>query len=188
MLALKRGTSGFSLVELLIVVAMAAILLAVAAPNLIDTVRRHQLNATVSDLAGAINLTRAQAIMRGRRVVLVPLGAGGDDWRTGWIVFIDQDNDRRPGPTEEVVSSHGPIPDGIAVGFNFTSNKTPYYIAYNGSGRSCSDTGSMAARWGTLSLFQGDQTRRIKISMLGRLRVCDPQRDIGECEGEDAMP
>lgn len=176
--------SGYAFVELMVVLAVSGILLAVALPNMRDLLRRHQLNAAVRDLHGAIDHTRAQAIARGSRVLLVPLGADGSDWRSGWVIFIDTDGDRRPGPAEEVLSSHGPLPDGIKVNFTFTSNRQPYYIAYNGAGRSCSDTSSMAARWGTLSLFQQDQLRRIKISMLGRARSCNPVRD-SNCEGAD---
>jgi type IV fimbrial biogenesis protein FimT len=55
-------------------------------------------------------------------------------------------------------------------------------------GRSCSDTSSMAARFGTLSLFQGRHTRRIKINMLGRARICDPARDGASCDGAGPEP
>ncbi len=115
-------------------------------------------------------------------MLLVPLGAQGNDWRTGWVVFIDADRDRRPGPGEEVIASHGPLAEGISVDFNFTSNAAPWYI---GSGRSCNDASSMAPRWGTLSLFWSSEVRRIKISMLGRLRVCNPARDPRTCEGTE---
>ncbi len=118
----------------------------------------------------------------------MPLDAAGTDWRSGWVVFVDADRDRRPGSGEEIIASHGPLAEGIAIDFNFTSNATPWYIAYNGSGRSCSDASSMAPRWGTLSLFWGAETRRIKISMLGRMRVCNPARDPRTCEGSDQTP
>ena len=52
-------------------------------------------------------------------------------------------------------------------------------------GRSCSDTSSLAARWGTLSITSGQQARRIKINMLGRARICDPARDGASCGGAD---
>jgi len=179
---MKRA--GYSFVELVVVLGVAAILVAFALPDMLGMLRRHQLNAAVRDLHGAIDQTRAQAIAPGSRVLLVPLGADGSDWSTGWVIFVDSNRDRRPGPSEEVLSSHGPLPEGIKVAFTFTGNKQPYYIAYNGAGRSCSDTSSMAARWGTLSLFQEEHIRRIKISMLGRTRTCDPLRDAS-CEGAD---
>lgn len=180
---MRRGVAGFALAELMIVLAIAAVLIGLAAPSMRSLILRHQLDTAVADLFGAIDLTRSQAIARGSRVHLVPLEAAGVNWGSGWVVFIDADGDRRPGPGEEVIASHGPIDEGIVTSFNFTSNKQPYYIAYNGAGRSSSHSSSMAARWGTLSLHQDGHIRRIRINMLGRARVCDPEREPDTCGG-----
>ena len=182
---MRRRAHGLALLELMIVLAIAAALIVAAAPDLHDMVRRFRLDAAVNDLFGAIDLTRSQAIARGSRVQLVPLDAGGANWGSGWVVFVDADGDRRPGPAEEVIASHGPLPEGIVVSFNFTSNKLPYYIAYNGAGRSCSHSSSMTARWGTLSLHQDGQIRRIRINMLGRARICNPETERDSCSGPE---
>lgn len=179
-----RRARGVSLPELCVVLAVAAIALAVAAPDLRDLVRTEQLKAAAGDLFAAIDLARAQALARGRQVKLVPLDGAGADWRLGWRVFDDRDGDGRPA-ADELIAEHGPLPPGIAVDFAFTNAAPPYYIAYNGAGRSCADGNSAAARWGTVSLFHGGRIRRIKINMLGRARVCDPARDAG-CDGAPA--
>jgi type IV fimbrial biogenesis protein FimT len=181
-----RRACGVSLPELCVVLAVAAIALAAAAPDLRDLVRTEQLKAAAGDLFAAIDLARAQALARGRQVKLVPLDPPGTDWRLGWRVFDDRDGDGRPG-ADELIAEHGPLPPGVAVDFAFTNAAPPYYIAYNGAGRSCADGNSAAARWGTVSLFHGGRIRRIKINMLGRARVCDPARDAG-CDGAPAPP
>nr|WP_229422160.1 GspH/FimT family protein [Massilia aquatica] len=167
------------------VLLIAAIALAVAVPDMRAMIRLYQLNAAVNDLSGAIGMTRAQAMARGQRVVLAPLEPGGADWSLGWVAFVDHDGDRRPGASDELISTHGPVGKGIVVSAVFSSQKLPDYLAYNSAGRSCTSTSSAAARWGTLSLFQGEQTRRIIINMLGRARVCNPARDGATCEGEE---
>lgn len=173
---------GFTLVELLVVIAITAVLLGIVAGDMRSLIRDQQLKAALSDLFGAIDLTRSQAITRGQRVYLAP---AGNDWQGGWTVFVDADGDGRPGAADELIATHGPLAEGIAVTSGFTSPRTPDYIAYNGGGRSCSHTSSMAARWGTLSLTLGDSTRRIKINMLGRARACDPARDGASCSGPE---
>lgn len=178
--------SAFSLVELMAALAIAAIALALAVPDMGAMIRLHQLNAAVNDLAGAIGLTRAQAMARGQRIVLAPLEPGGADWSQGWVAFVDRDGDRRPGAGDELIATHGPVGKGIVISAVFSSQKLPDYLAYNSAGRSCTASSSAAARWGTLSLFQGDQTRRIKINMLGRARVCNPARDGATCGGDEA--
>jgi type IV fimbrial biogenesis protein FimT len=179
-----RRAHGFSLPELCTVLAVAAIALAIAAPDLRDLLRTQQLKAAAGDLFAAIDLARAQALARGRQVKLVPVDPLGADWRRGWRVFDHRDGDGEPG-ADELILEHGPLAPGIAIDFAFTNLAPPYYIAYNGAGRSCADGNSAAARWGTVSLFHGGHIRRIKINMLGRARVCDPARDAG-CDGAPA--
>ena len=161
--------------------AVAAVAACLALPAMQDTVRRYQLNAAVADLVGAIDLTRSQAIARAGRVMLAPLEPGGVNWGAGWVVFVDANADRRPSPDEEVIASHGPLADELLFSTSFTGSGAPYYIAFNSAGRPCSATSGQAAHWGTLSLYLGEAVRRIRINMLGRVRVCDPQRGADNC-------
>ena len=182
----EEEEGGFSLPELLVVLAIAAVMGSVALPDFHQMIRAQQLKAATYDLFGAIDLTRTQAIARGRRVQLVPSDAAGRDWSGGWVVFVDADGDRRPGPGEEVIARYAAPAKGIAVEVAFSSQQGASYLAYNSMGRSCSDTSSLAARFGSLSLVQGRHIRRIKINMLGRARICDPARDGASCAGPDS--
>jgi type IV fimbrial biogenesis protein FimT len=178
--------AGVTLLELAVVLAIAAVTMSVALPDMREVIRSFQLKTAVNDLFGAIDLARSQAIGRGRRVQLVPAGDPGADWSRGWVVFVDQDGNRRPDAGEEVIMRHGPLAEGIAIDAVFSSQQGSPYLAYNSMGRSCSSTSSMAARWGTLSLVQGGHTRRIKINMLGRARICNPAHDGASCAaGQD---
>lgn len=175
---------GFSLPELMTVLAIAAILAALALPDMGAVLRAQRLKVASADLFGAIGATRAQALARNARVQMTPRDPLGRDWTRGWTVFVDVDGDGAPGAGDEILSEHAALGPGIAVRFAMTSAAAPFYIAYNGAGRS---TGrhSDAARFGTISLFQGAAIRRIKINMLGRARSCDPARDDA-CEGAAA--
>ena len=118
--------------------------------------------------------------------VSVPAGDPATDWSRGWVVFVDDDGNRRPDAGEEVIMRHGPLAEGIAIDAVFSSQQGSPYLAYNSMGRSCSNTSSLAARWGTLSLVQGGHTWRIKVNMLGRARICNPARDGASCAaGQD---
>lgn len=183
----RLATGGATLAELAVVLAIAAVAFGIAAPDLHALLTSQQLKAASSEMLDAIAHTRAQAIARNQRVKLMPRDPLGLDWTRGWTVFIDRDGDRRPGPTDELLAVHGPLPAGVRIDFSFTQSAPPQYIAYNGAGRSCSDAGGNASRLGTLSLFHGGQIRRIKINMLGRIRQCNPARDAG-CDGAQGPP
>lgn len=169
--------SGLTLIELLMVLVLAIVLLGVAAPAFQQSWQRLRLQAAVHDLQAAIDLTRSQAMARGRKVLMVPLDPLGADWQSGWAVFEDRNSNRRPDVGEPLIYRHDPLRNDISITSRFTSGGTPTYIAYNAAGRTCRVDNSLIARWGTLSLTQGQQARNVVINMLGRVRTCDPAQD-----------
>ncbi len=93
-IARPRRLAGFTLVELLVTLAVAAILLAAAAPDFSDLVSRNRRDATVYRLIGDLQFARSEAIKRGTRVSVCGArtdGAEGcgPDWAGGWTVFVD---------------------------------------------------------------------------------------------------
>jgi type IV fimbrial biogenesis protein FimT len=173
--------SAFTLVEMMVVLAIAAVLLSAAVPDFRVTLERHAVRAAANDLLAALHLARSQAIALGETVVVAPLDAAGASWRDGWVVFADGDGDGRPGPGERVLFQHGPVADRMAIRTQLTLAAPPWYVAYNSAGRSCRAGNNLAASWGTLTLQLGATQRNIKINMLGRARLCDPARETG-CE------
>lgn len=178
-----KHVHAFSLIEMLVALSLAAFLLALGAPSLHALMAQQQMRTAVNDLFAAIGHTRSLAISRGGMVLLAPLDPAGIDWAQGWVVFIDKNGNQRPDQSDELLFQHGPVSSGIAIASVLSSGHAPYNIAYNDAGRSCSATNSLAAQFGTLSLVQGRATRRIKINMLGRVRVCDPQSTPHTCAG-----
>lgn len=184
----KAGCLGATLVELLLGLALAGILLGIGMPSYQTMIERQQLRTAANDLLGAVDLARSQAIARGARVTLAPLDPDGVAWKRGWVVFSDDNGNGRADPDERRLFQHGPVADGVNIVSAFSSGAATSYLAYNSAGRSCGAGNSLTARWGTLSLLQGEHARHIKINMLGRARLCDPQRQPQDCSGVDAAP
>lgn len=85
---------GFTLVELVVTLAVAAVLLVLAAPFYTKITERNTLNAVSTLLSGHMQLARSEAIKRGGPVTLCPSGdgttcAGTTRWELGWLVFRD---------------------------------------------------------------------------------------------------
>ncbi|HUW39270.1 MAG TPA: GspH/FimT family pseudopilin [Rhodocyclaceae bacterium] len=82
----RRG--GFTLVELMVTLTVAAILLSIAVPSLQDLVASQRVRAAASELMSALSLARADAISNGRRVAVASLDQSNDVWRGGWRVIV----------------------------------------------------------------------------------------------------
>ena len=93
---------GVTLLELLMVLMVAAALASAAVPGLSAFVLNAQRTADVNGFVAAVQLARSEAIKRGRPVVLcktVDGSACGDsdiDFDRGWMVFVNDDSDRPP--------------------------------------------------------------------------------------------
>lgn len=91
------STRGFTLLELLVTLSIAAILLAVAIPSYRGVVQRNAMAAAVNDLVGDLNYARSEAVTRGQ-MVLVCKSANqtacttNGGWNQGWIVYAPAPN------------------------------------------------------------------------------------------------
>ena len=117
--ARRRPVSGFTLIELAIVLAIVAILVRVASPGLSRTVAARALAAQSSEFMAALRYARAQALLRGSAVTICasapggpPLGCQGPrgaDWRAGWIVFADRERRGVPQDSSFVLRIQQPL-------------------------------------------------------------------------------
>ena len=92
-----NSVSGFTLMELMLVVSVLGVLAVVGLPSLGDMVARAETNGASRELQTAFSLAKSEAIKRGQTVSLCASTAGtdcnADAWNNGWIVFVDANND-----------------------------------------------------------------------------------------------
>lgn len=168
-------SAGFTLIEMLTVLAVAVILLGLGVPGLRGLIASQQVAAAASGLLSSINLTRSEAIRRGARVDLVP--AGGNDWSNGWVVFVDGNGNQKPESGEQIIYSHSAVASGISI----TSNMPGKYLAYQGSGRTRTNASSQSPMFGTFTITVSEHARKVKVNMLGRAHVCNPKGKANSC-------
>ena len=161
------------MVELMVVLAIAAILSTLATPSFRGILRSYRMTGAANDLLAAVNLTRAEAIARGSRVDIVPNSGG---WANGWTIFTDKNGNQTRDTDEQLIFSHGPLPDGMTITTTFDP-QTPQFVAYNATGRSRSNSSAQATRAGSWLLTLDGESRKVVINFLGRARVCNPATD-----------
>jgi len=83
--SMKRWQYGFTLVEMVVTVALLGILLAIAVPGLRQLTLNQGVKSATFDLFSALEYARSEAIKRPGEIVTLKAGASTDGaWSTGW--------------------------------------------------------------------------------------------------------
>ena len=103
--ALRRSARGFTAIELMVVVAIVAILTAIAAPYMGQMVRTQRLRTTSFDVFASLTLARSEAIKRNVSVTMTPVGG---DWAKGWTITDANGNLLRTQGAADQITIAGP--------------------------------------------------------------------------------
>ncbi len=103
-----RRHSGFTLIELMIAIALTGMLLSMAVPAMDLFVSNARQTSAINDFVSSIHIARSTAITTNTRVTLCPSANGvtceNIDWDRGWIVFADLDSDQVVDLNETITS------------------------------------------------------------------------------------
>ncbi len=166
--------AAFTLVEMLMAVAIMAILTGVAVPALGRIVDATRLTWVANDFLASMYLARSEAIKSKGRAGLCKSADGAScaasgGWEQGWIVFRDRNSNGVLDAGEPVVQRTPALPSG----FRLTGNQNlANYISFAPTGRTRMVSGAFQA--GTLTLCKqatDSEARQIVINNAGRARV-----------------
>ena len=175
-------TQAFTLIELVMTMAIAGIFVTIAIPSFNSTITSSRLTSYANDLVGAIYLARSEAVRRGIQVTVSNNGAL-THWESGWTVFVDINGDETYDPPDNLCTTSAigaPTEDcllrvypPLANGYTLTTGNSTYNkaAAYSPSGF------SNVAAGDTFRLCNGtDMTtsRSIVIDGVGRPHVSLP--------------
>lgn len=111
---------GFTLVELMLTLAVAAILAALGAPALGGLLGRVTTRTTEASIAGTLRHARTASVMENSRVIVCPSVDGRRcartvEWQQGWLVARDADRDGQPDAGEPILDVAPAAPDGTHI-------------------------------------------------------------------------
>jgi len=90
---------GFSLIELMVTIALAAIVLGLGLPSVQQAIRSNRITTSANEMQAALTLARSEAMRtpRGGHVCASADGSTcGGAWSDGWIVWTDRNNNDSP--------------------------------------------------------------------------------------------
>ena len=168
---------GFTLVELMVVLAVAAIIATVAIPSYKTLIQNNRNTTQINTFLGALNFARSEAIKRAVPIVICKSSnktncqTSGVDWEDGWIVFANSDNDSPPivDSGEQIIRLYSQIDGentlrGSTNVADFTSFTSRGVANTSGTFILCDDRGANYAKAAT-------------IAVTGRVRVATKQID-----------
>lgn len=187
----RSRQSGFSLMELMATLAVVAILVGVAIPNLRDFIRNNRLSGGVNDMLHSLQVARTEAIKRQQGNVVVCGTATPDvanaamacDYATfkGWFVFQDTNGNWQHDGAEPVIERHGLLDTSVTV----KTDANDRIVSFGPSG--FANPAGARVPMGTLVLCDSrgvvaagltSTARALLITATGRARAASSQADL----------
>jgi type IV fimbrial biogenesis protein FimT len=147
---------GFTLVELLVVVAIVAVSATLAAPSFAQMIANYRVRGAADGILGALNFARTEALRRNTPVAFA-LSSGGSGWSVSQLSTSTTLQSR----------SAGDVP-----GLSVTSSSSATSVTFLANG--LIQSGTQLSELTVASAVGNANTRRIHVFGGGLIRMCDP--------------
>jgi type IV fimbrial biogenesis protein FimT len=179
-------TSGFTLIELMVTISVAAVMLTLAAPSFISYQRNSELTTAATSYSAALSAARGEAMKRQLNTLVRPVS--GNSWTTGWMIYSDVDWDfAYTAGTDVQIYTQAAVAPTLSVDVDTTaSDATSHYIMFSGAGFLRNQSGGTASSAAVEFKSSTGEKRLVIVSPAGRMRVCNPDKDAN-CTSSDTL-
>ena len=179
-----KKSGGFTLIELMVVIAIASILMTLAVPSFKQMIIKSNVSSVVNTFLADMRFARSEAVRRGGAVIMCrsdapeatsPVcntnsGPGTNGWVSGWIIFEDRDGTQNYSTADQgqLLKVQGPITNldsivesgGASTKFQFTA-----------MGRMKNLSSATSMQFGSNATMTNDLQRVVCVNQSGRARI-----------------
>lgn len=123
---------GFTIIELMITVALIAIVAAIGIPSFQDIVASNRVVSSINELHAGLRLARIEAVKRNDDVVFCSTSDSascGGTWGDGWLIYHDADGDGVVDANELIR-----VGEGVHSGYSLTFSGGTTSITFRARG------------------------------------------------------
>ena len=175
---------GFTLLEVMVVLAIVAILTTLAAPSFVSLIQSNAVSSNVNTFISDVRYARSEAVRRGGAVLMcrsdapeaaAPVcntTAGTNGWASGWIIFEDRDgslNYSTSTDASQLLKVQGPITNLDSI--METSGSGATKLQFTATGRMKGLSSATALQFGSNITMPNNRQRIVCINMSGRARI-----------------
>lgn len=184
--------SGFTLIELMVAIAVAAIILTVGIPSFISTINGARITSATNDFLVELAYARTEAIRRGQRITMCASAnanaanpaCNGGPWTTGWLMFEDLNRNAALDAGETILRRHEALPNNLTI---IGNGNVTSFVSYTQSGNASLAGVNAGAQGGTIRVcmthtLPANNARDINLDPSGSGRTSvQPQNFGGAC-------
>ena len=180
----NRNNTGFTLIEMMVTITVAAILLGIAVPSFSKMIERNRLSTGVNEFMGALMIARSEAVNRSLPVSICVSDDGAscdtslDNYAKGWIIFSDCNKDGListvvttcdfdgdgTNDKDMIINTHDGLDKLLIVG-NTTAEKDKFTYEFNGRPSVFNINYKIGKDSASL-------TKKLSISITGKVKLC----------------
>lgn len=171
---------GFTMVELMVVIAIVAVLTTLAAPSFKNLIQSNSMSSVVNTFLADMRYARSEAIRRGGKVVMCRsnspeasppscgTGSGTNGWVSGWVIYADENSNGSIESTE-VLRVQSPITTVDSI-MQTSGGGARNSLEFTATGR-LKLSSMLALQFGGNDHFSNEAQRVVCISVGGRARI-----------------
>lgn len=175
---MRKRDFGFTLVELLVAVAVLGVMAGLAAPNFMSYRHNAEMSAAANDFLSALAAAKSESVVSSSHALVVP--ADGAHWSSGWIAFLDKNYNGVFDAGDRKLLSGDAFPAYLSITGTGTAGGSAPYVLFDALGYSRDANGGFSNS--TIQIARSDigttpsylMMRRVKANSSGRIRSCTP--------------